>query len=137
MNYRQDIISILTKHFTELQAVYLFGSLAAREEHPGSDVDTAVLLSPEQSRKSGAAYFFNLRCDLEKVLNKNVDLVNLRMVNTVLQKEVIANGERIYCRDEYAAEQFEMLVYSAYQKLCQERADIVEDVLKSGKVLAT
>ncbi len=135
MRNKQKIISVLKKHFSGLQAVYLFGSIAAHDEHPGSDVDIAVLLSPDQSGLIEPAYFFDVRCELEKVLNKNADLINLRKVNTVLQKEVITNGKRIYCPDEYAAEEFEMLVYSAYQKLSRERAGIVDEIIKSSRVL--
>ena len=36
------------------------------------------------------------------------------------------NEQRIYCQDEYAADEFEMLVYSKYQKLEEERKEIVE-----------
>lgn len=135
MTCKQQIISILREHFAGLQAAYLFGSQADHTGHPDSDVDIAILLSPEQSRQVSQAYLFQVRLELEKISQKNVDLINLRTANTVLQKEVIATGVRIYCSDEYAAELFEMLAFSAYQKLNQERADILQEIFSSSRVL--
>ena len=65
-----------------------------------------------------------------------MDLINLLQVNTVLQKEVFQSGHRIYCSDEFACDLFETHAYSAYQKLNQERADIINEIIKSGRVLA-
>ncbi len=136
MSYKQEIVNILTQNLPGLQAVYLFGSLSSHTEHDASDVDIAVLLSPEKSRATVGDQFFNIRCVLEKCLGRDVDLINLRRVDTVMQKEVLITAERIYCLDEYAAELFEMLACSAYQKLCRERSGIVEEIIKSGRVLA-
>ncbi len=79
---------------------------------------------------------FQARCELEKAVHKDIDLINLRRVNTILQKEVITCGLRFLCYDVYAAEEFEMLVFSAYQKLSQERSAIIESILQNGRVLA-
>ncbi|MBE9546321.1 MAG: nucleotidyltransferase domain-containing protein, partial [Proteobacteria bacterium] len=40
---------------------------------------------------------------------------------------------RIYQADEYAADEFDMLTISYYQKLNEERAGILEEVLASGR----
>ncbi|MCD6344548.1 MAG: hypothetical protein J7M17_02930, partial [Anaerolineae bacterium] len=59
----------------------------------------------------------------------------------VLQKEVIAADRRIYPAisewpaDEYAADEFEMLTLSYYQELNEERADIIEDALATGRFI--
>ncbi len=135
--YKQNIVNILIQNLPGLQAVYLFGSLSSLTGHDASDVDIAVLLSPEQSKATDWERLFNIRCVLEKCLGKDVDLINLRRVDTVMQKEVLITGERIYCPDEYAADLFEMFVCSAYQKLCRERSGIVEEIIKSGRVLAS
>jgi|GEM_PF-2963926 len=43
---------------------------------------------------------------------------------------------RIYQKDEFAAAEFEILTLSYYQQLNHERAAIIEDILKSGRVYA-
>ncbi len=63
----------------------------------------------------------------------DVDLINLRQVSTVLQKEIIAEDRRIYCADSYAADEFEMFTISYYQKLNDERADVLESFFKSKR----
>ena len=70
---------------------------------------------------------------LGSVLKRDVDLVNLRRVPTVLQKEIVIADRRIYTGDRYAAEEFEMLTLSFYQKLNEERAGIIESALKDGR----
>lgn len=73
------------------------------------------------------------RIDLEKTLHKEVDLLNLRRISTVIQKEIIGEGTLIYCADRYAVEEFEMLVLSFYQKLNEERAEVLEEGLRVGR----
>jgi predicted nucleotidyltransferase len=133
MIQESTIVHILSEHYSGIQAVYLFGSWGTEDEWPGSDVDVAVLLEPRLAKKAGSLALSRARVSLESVLHRNVDLLNLRLVNTVMQKEVVANGRRIFCADEYEVESFEMLVFSLYQKLNEERSDIVKEVLKSGR----
>ena len=75
----------------------------------------------------------DLRFALETLLEKEVDLINLRRVPTVLQKEVVVADCRIYEGDRCAAEEFEMLTLSYYQKLNEERAEIVASALTDGR----
>lgn len=62
-----------------------------------------------------------------------MDLINLREVSTVFQKEIIAADRRIHTGNAYAADEFEMLVLSFYQKLSEERAGILAEGLRSGR----
>lgn len=52
---------------------------------------------------------------------------------TVFQKEIVTTGRRIACADNYAAEEFEMLTLSLYQKLNEERKEILEQFFETGK----
>ncbi|MFV1951926.1 MAG: nucleotidyltransferase domain-containing protein [Nitrospinota bacterium] len=128
-----EIVEAVLKSCPDVQAVYLFGTSGTEDEWPDSDVDVALLFSPVKAAKTGSLLMSDSWHDLEKLLKKDVDLINLRLVNTVFQKEIIAADRRIYCADEYAADEFEMLVLSYYQKLNEERADIMKEALKSGR----
>jgi len=127
MNARDAIIRTVLEHYPDTQAIYLFGSYGTEQEWPDSDVDIAVLLPPEEAKKAGLLQMSDLRFDLETLLGKEVDLINLRRVPTVLQKEVVVADCRIYVGNEFATEEFEMLTFSYYQKLNEERAEIVAD----------
>jgi len=134
MSEKDDIIRVILC-YPDVQAVYLFGTYDTEDERPDSDADIAVLLAPQQARAAGLLALSDLRVELEDLMKKRVDLINLRRVPTVLQKEVIAADRRIYHADEYAADEFEMLTLSYYQKLNEERAEIIEDALATGRFI--
>jgi uncharacterized protein len=127
------IIQTILDHHPCVQAIYLFGSYGTEHERTDSDVDIALLLSPKESKVIDFPVATELHFELERLLNKNVDLINLRQVSTVLQKEVIASDRCIYQGDRTAAEEFEMLTLSLYQKLNEERSGIVESALAGGR----
>lgn len=133
MNARDVIIKTSLKYYPDLQAIYLFGTYGTDEEWPDSDVDIALLLPWKKAKEAGPLMMSDLRFELESLLNKGVDLINLREVSTVLQKEVIAAGRRIYRADEYATDEFEMLVLSYYQKLSEERRDILQSFFETRR----
>jgi uncharacterized protein len=129
------IISTVLAHFPAVEGIYLFGSHAENAATPDSDVDIALLLPPEQAKKEKNLMLSKCRFDLEEVLRQPVDLLNARHVSTVFQKEIIS-GALIYCGNQYAVDEFEMLTLSYYQRLNQERAGILEEFHKSGRAYA-
>jgi predicted nucleotidyltransferase len=131
-DYR-PIIEAVLNHYPEVQAIYLFGSYDTEHEWPNSDVDIALLLPPEKVREAGSLALGPLGFELERRLGKTVDLIDLRQVSTVFQKEIIMADRRIYCGDEQAADEFEMLTLSFYQKLNQERREVLVEGLRSGR----
>ena len=133
MKEEAAILSLLREVCPTLQAVYLFGSFGQGDPRPGSDVDLALLLPPEEAKAAGRLYLTDLHRELLGLMGREVDLINLRQVSTVLQKEVIGYGRRIFCSDAYATDEFEMLVLSAYQKLNEERAGVLQEGQRSGR----
>ncbi len=127
----EKIAAVLLKHFPGAQAAWLFGSFGTEYERPDSDVDIGLLL-PE---KAGTDDIFSCRFALEEILSRPVDLVDLRGTNTVFQFEVARTGRPLFIADRTAANTYEMLVISFYQKLQQERAGILEAVKESGRIL--
>ncbi len=133
MKTLNTLIDTVLKHYPEVQAIYLFGSYGAENEWPDSDVDIAVLLPPVKAKAIGSLALNPLWLELEQALGKSVDLINARQVSTVFQKEITMADRRIYCGDLYAADEFEMLVLSFYQKLNEERAEVLAEGLRSGR----
>ncbi len=136
MNEWSAIIRTVLAHYPDVQAIYLFGSYGTEDEWPDSDVDIALLLSPQEAKVSKYLAMSELCFELGALLKKEVDLINLRRVPTVLQKEIISADRRIYHADEYAVGEFEMLTLSYYQQLNEERAEIVADALATGRFVA-
>lgn len=129
----RPIIEAVLNHYPDIQAIYLFGSYDTEYQWPNSDVDIALLLPPKKVREAGSLALGPLWFELERRLGKTVDLIDLRQVPTVFRKEIIAADRRIYCGDEYAADEFEMLTLSFYQKLNQERREVLAEGLRSGR----
>jgi predicted nucleotidyltransferase len=127
------IVEAVLRHYPDVVAVYLFGTAGTEDERSDSDLDIALLFSHEKAAEIGSLQMSDLCLELGRVVNRGVDLINLRLVNTVFQKEVVAADRRVYCADEYGADEFEMLVLSYYMKLNEERADILKEALKSGR----
>lgn len=130
------ITQTILAHYPNTEAIYLFGSFNTRHQRKDSDIDIAILLHPVTAKQVGSLLLSKLSAELREVTNREVDLVNLRLAPTVLQKEIINDNRRIYTADEYAAAEFEMLTISYYQRLNAERAEIVKDALKVGRLVA-
>jgi uncharacterized heparinase superfamily protein len=103
-------------------------------ESPESDVDIALLLPLLEARKTKSLAFSACHEALESFAKRSVDLINLREANTVFQNEIISEGRLIFAADEAAIDSFEMHVMSAYQKLNEERAEILNDIEISGRI---
>jgi predicted nucleotidyltransferase len=133
MTPQEALIETVLTQYPYTQAIYLFGSWGTPDEWPNSDLDMAVLLPPDQSKAVDFWSWIDLSTRLGEIVRKQVDLLNLRQVSTVFQKEVVMADRRIYTGDERAAEEFEMLTLSFYQKLNQERAEVLAEGLRSGR----
>jgi uncharacterized protein len=130
------IVEAILAHYPDVQAVYLFGSYGTEGQWPNSDVDIALLLPAAAAKRVGSLAVSELHEALERLLGRSVDLVNVRLVFTVFQKQIVAAERRIFCADAYAADEFEMLVLSFYHKLNEERAEVMAEGLSSGRFYA-
>lgn len=136
MDEQSMIIRTVLSYYPDVQGIYLFGSYGTADEWPQSDVDIALLLPPQRADSGTALALDECRLALASCLHKDVDLLDVRRVSTVFQKEITANGRLIYCADRYAVDEFEMLVLSFYQKLNEERREIVASFTATGRAYA-
>jgi len=130
------IVSAVLDVYPDTQGIYLYGSYVTGDAQPDSDLDLAVLLPHAQARASGLLYFsplFQRLCDLT---GRQVDLINLRQTSTVLGNQIVSFGRRIFVGDLYACDEFEALNLSLYQKLNDERAQILADFLLTKRAYA-
>lgn len=130
---KKVVVQLTRTYYPDIQAVYAFGSYSTENEWPNSDVDIALLLPHHTAKQTGSLVMTELHRQLERVLKKDVDLINLRRVSTVFQHEIINSGNVLYCANEVVRQEFEMLVWSFYQKLNEERADVLQEGLKTGR----
>ena len=129
------ITKTVLESYPNVQGIYLFGSHMTEDEWPDSDVDVALLLPPEEAKKERSFALSECSLALARSLSKDVDLLNARTVSTVFQNEIVSKGRLLYCADQYAVAEFEMLTMSYYQKLNEERADIIASALVDGRFI--
>lgn len=123
MNQLDSVVALLRERISGLSAVYLFGSGARGELRLDSDLDLALLLPP------GVDLSFEQRlelsADLASLAERTVDLSVLgRPGGTVLAKEAVTTGRRLWDDGTQTAAEFEMYALSAYARLREDRAPV-------------
>lgn len=103
------------------KAIYLFGSFGTSRQHPGSDIDLAIL--PADS--ADPVRLFQIANELSSSLGREVDLIDLTKATTVMAKEVLRTGDRLAADDLHAARNFEMRTLADYARLNEERHPIL------------
>jgi uncharacterized protein len=122
---RNKLIQAIQHLMPKARLIYLFGSQADGSATASSDIDIAVLLD----KKIDSVARFDLQETLAIVLNQDVDLVDLLTASTVLQNQIIMNGELLVGSEDEQTK-FEMQIMSMYQHLNEERAGLLQDYLQ-------
>lgn len=85
------------RQYPEIQAVYIFGSVASGKTHSGSDLDLAILCRGESLREKK----LELLTELARLGFCNVDLILLNSADIILQYEAIRQNRLIYSTEEF------------------------------------
>ena len=113
-----------------VKMIYLFGSVLSETFNDESDIDCAIYCKESNFNKG----FFLIKAEIEFVLKRDLDLVNIKTANPDFATEIIANGKLIYAQDQPFKDQFEMQVLSEYLTLEEDRAIVLENIYKTGRV---
>ena len=127
---RQLIIKELLEAIPELQAVYIFGSMASGDIHVNSDLDLAIL----STAAIDDVLLWDLSQQLAVQLGHDIDLVDLLKASTVMRMQIISTGQLLFCADDSAISTFADYVYSAYTRFNLERRDILHDIQQRGSI---
>ena len=123
-------IQTIVEALPDVAGIYIFGSAGTNFEKKDSDIDLAILtISPILP-----AFLWDLSQIIAVHLSKDVDLINLKDASTVFCFQIISTGKRVYCRDQAICDEFEMLAYSSYLRLNEERKEIIDAIKKRGQI---
>ncbi len=112
--------------------IIVFGSYAKGLARSDSDIDIAYA-----GEKTLSAYEnFLLAQELAVLLGRDVDLLDLSQVSTVMKAQIVAFGRVIYCSDEVKRQYLFMKALREYATLSGERAVIVDSIARRGSVYA-
>jgi len=112
--------------------IMLFGSAAIGQMRIDSDIDLAYL----NDREMQAYDLFMLSQELASLLGRDVHLLDLNQVSTVLQAQVIDKGKVILDLEPNRRQEFFILVLKKYARLNEERAPILAKIKERGRIFA-
>ncbi len=111
------------------QAIYVFGSRAANQARPDSDLDIAVLLPPMTRIDDKLSILSRLAVELKL----EVDLVDLRAASDVLRREVLANGVCVHNAAPGEVLAWEAEAMTRYGHYRREVAGLLADFQETGR----
>ena len=114
----------------EALGVWVYGSFADGYARRDSDVDIAVL--PDCPLDAWDLH--ERATTLAERLGREVDLVDLRRVGTVLRFEVAVRGVRVAARDPFACDLFETAAVSMFQRLSESQREHLAEIRARGSV---
>lgn len=126
---QRAIVECLQARLDNLLAVYAFGSRVQGTAGPESDLDLAVLVAGYADPLA----LWALAGDLADLAGCPVDLVDLRAASTVMQYQIITQGQRWWASDAQAA-LYEAAILSEKTELDTARAGLLNDIQNRGSV---
>lgn len=126
----KNIIVDYLKDKIELKFIYLFGSFARREGREDSDVDIAIY-----PKENISAYdLFIISNKLSSKIKKDVEIVNLKDIDTVFSAQIVGNREELYYEDKKVMENYNIRTFKEYTKLNEERQIILDTIERDGSI---
>jgi len=126
----EQVIKSEIRKLKTVKMIYLYGSVLTKAFNNESDIDCAIYCNEMEYKTA----FFGIKPEIELTLKKDLDLANIKTANPDFATEIIANGKLIYTQDQLFKDQFEMRILSEYLTLEEDRAIVLENIYKTGRV---
>lgn len=110
--------------------IILFGSFAKGTAREDSDIDLAYFSSQQLSSYER----FILAGDLALIAGREIDLVDMKQIDTVFTMQIFSEGMPIYIKDKNEFIRQRMRAYSMYAALSEQRAPILDAIKERGSV---
>lgn len=104
------ILPQVFEKYPDIQAVYLFGSVAGGNTHAESDIDLAIVPRDNTLRSKK----LDILADLTKNGFNSIDLVFLDTHDVIIRFEAVRQNNLIYCRPNFDANSFYSLTVRQY-----------------------
>ena len=131
----EEIKEILNKMVEYLKneinpfAIILFGSYSRNTQNKESDIDIAIKGNNIDLKK-----IYELKQKLEDISQKDVDLVNLDDISDVFRYEILMNGIKLFCQDDYKFDLYKLDMCREYLELNESRQDIIQRIKNGGSI---
>ena len=127
-----SLVALLQTPLPGLMAVYAFGSRVHKQgadARADSDLDLAVLVEGY----ADPVQLFELSGKLSDLAACPVDLLDLRAASTVMQHQILMQGQRLWASDVRAG-LFEAAMLTEKLHLDEARRDLIAGVMERGAV---
>jgi predicted nucleotidyltransferase len=125
-----DITKAVLHRFPDALGIYLFGSTARGQTSADSDIDIGLFLP----YKTDPVHLWEQAQEIARILDCDVDLVDLQAASQVFLHQILSTGRRIYCANKMVCNEFEGRSLAMYLRFNEERKDIIAAILKRGAV---
>ncbi|WP_225986099.1 type VII toxin-antitoxin system MntA family adenylyltransferase antitoxin [Psychrobacillus glaciei] len=126
---KKEIEGILMKEVNP-HFILIFGSFSKGNARTDSDIDIAYL-----AEKQLSAYDrFLVAGQLAEALKREVDLVDIRQIDTVFAAQIFSSGEVVSCANEDLFIKERMKALSMYVQLNEYRADLLQQIDERGQI---
>ncbi|MUV38238.1 hypothetical protein JNUCC1_02074 [Lentibacillus sp. JNUCC-1] len=109
----------------------VFGSFASGSETLKSDLDIAFYREGESLSKYER---FMISQKLAELINRDVDLIDLKEASTVFRAQIFGYGQTIYSRNDIERDRQHMTALSMYVKLNEERQVVFDAIRERGRI---
>lgn len=125
----QQLINTINEQL-DTDFIILFGSFAKGLEREDSDIDIAYFSDKQLSSYER----FTLAGELASIVGREIDLVDIKQIDTVFTMQIFSEGEPIYIKDDNEFTRQIMRAYSMYATLSEQRAPIIDAIKERGSV---
>lgn len=130
MQQWQQVISDKLNEQVKPAFILVFGSYAKGVARDDSDLDIAYYSEKQLSQYER----FLLAGEIAQLCDVEVDLVDIRQVDTVFAAQIYSTAEMIACIDENIFYKDRMKTLSMYATLNEQRAQILQSIEERGSV---
>lgn len=128
-NLKKQLIKVIQNKINPAFIV-LFGSFVKGTNRIDSDIDLAFFSKEQLSSYER----FLLASELAEIAGREVDLVDLKQIDTVFTMQIFSQGIPIYIQDENEFTRQKMRAYSMYATLSEQRAGVIKSIKERGSV---
>lgn len=126
----KEIIVTYLKDKLKARFIYLFGSFARGEGREDSDIDLAIYTDRDISPYD----LFIIANKLSFQVKREVQIVDLKNIDTVFAAQIVGTREELYCEDEVAKANYNIRAFRDYAKLNEERKVVLDAIERDGKI---
>ena len=127
--WKRAVIDLLNEKLNPAY-ILVFGSYAKGTAREDSDLDLAYYSDKQLDQYER----FLIAGEIARICNIEVDLIDIRRIDTVFAAQIYTTAEIIACQDENTFYKDRMKTLSMYVTLNEQRAEILQSIEERGSV---